>query len=152
MAKIRKYKLSWEASASDAVVGYKLYWSEDTKINYDSKSIDLGNVTEFELPDDAILLDAPVTFGVAAFDKDGNESDITTLKEPFQIRVPKAPARILLTRSDDFKMMNSNDTAEPDNDQDINDDSIAVAIESNKDKKPVRLKYYDDIGYRGSRR
>ena len=52
MAKIRKCKLSWEASDSENVIGYKLYWSKAAEIGYDSKYIKVGNVTEITLPDD----------------------------------------------------------------------------------------------------
>ncbi|WP_372681106.1 hypothetical protein [Desulfosarcina sp.] len=83
MAKIRKSKLSWKASESENVVGYKLYWSKAAKVGYDSKSIKVGNVTKIALPDDVTLPDGPVMFGVTAIDNDGNESDMTTTPEPF---------------------------------------------------------------------
>lgn len=82
MAKIRRFKLAWNASDSDTVAGYKLYWSEGLTIGYDSQSIDVGNVRETHLPD------GPILFGATAIDK------------------------------------------------------------SHEAKKPVKLEYYDDVGYR----
>ena len=52
MAKVRKRKLRWAKSSSPQVVGYKLYWSENDEVGYDSKCVKLGNVTEIVLPDE----------------------------------------------------------------------------------------------------
>ncbi|MGD8390902.1 MAG: hypothetical protein PVH74_05190 [Desulfobacterales bacterium] len=52
MAKIKKRRLKWTASDSAQVVGYKLYWSEGSEVNYDSKCVTLGNIAELILPDD----------------------------------------------------------------------------------------------------
>jgi hypothetical protein len=101
MAKIRKYKLSWEASDSSTVIGYKLYWSKGAEVSYDSKFIKVGNVTEITLPDDVILSDGPVMFGVTAIDKDGNESDMALIAEPYQLHVPKAPVCVAQSRRHD---------------------------------------------------
>lgn len=147
MAKIRKRKLSWTASNSDTVTGYKLYWSEGTDIGYDSEFIDVGNATEIDLPDEVALPDGPILFGVTAIDKDGNESDMTTLAEPFQLHIPQAPASLSLTHTEAFKVLDSQQATDSMR-AEINDDPLADAIESHEAKKPVRLKYYDDVGYR----
>ena len=107
MAKIRRYKLSWDASDSKNVAGYKVYWSEGKEVSYDSKSIDLFNLTKVTIFDEVLVPDRPVMFGVTAVDFDGNESDITTLPEPFQVHVPKAPVTLTLKISDEFKMLDS---------------------------------------------
>jgi hypothetical protein len=52
MAKIKRRKLKWIASGSSQVVGYKLYWSENGAVHYDSQCAILGNITEIVLPDD----------------------------------------------------------------------------------------------------
>ena len=39
--KIKKRRLRWTASDSAQVVGYKLYWSENGEVNYDSKCVTL---------------------------------------------------------------------------------------------------------------
>ena len=156
MAKIRKCKLSWEASDSENVIGYKLYWSKAAEIGYDSKYIKVGNVTEIALPDDVTLSDGPVMFGVTAIDKDGNESDMTTIPEPYQLHVPKAPVGLSFKPLDDYKLVDSTHpkinelqevaliSPEPKG----KEDSLAQAIETNGYNQPARMKYYDDVGYR----
>lgn len=99
MAKIKRRRLRWNPSPSPQVVGYKLYWSADGGVDYDSNSIKLGNVTEIVLPDDVkefAAISGPVELGIAAVDEIGNESDLVTLKTPFQFAVPQAPADLRL--------------------------------------------------------
>jgi hypothetical protein len=99
MAKIKKRRLRWKASTSPQVVGYKLYWAVNDTPDYNSDCIKLGNVTEITLPDDVKdLADAngPVEVGIAAIDEVGNESDMVTLKMPFQFAVPAAPSELRL--------------------------------------------------------
>ena len=138
MAKIRKYRLSWEASDSKNVIGYKLYWSTGKEVSYDSEYIDLINLTEIILPDDIPFSDSPIMFGVAAIDRYGNESDITTIPDPYQSQVPKAPVGLSLTPLDEYKLI---DPKKPDSnelqnvvninqEQDENDDPLADAIQS----------------------
>ncbi len=156
MAKIRKCKLSWGASNSENVFGYKLYWSRGTEVTYDSKFIKVGIVTEIALPDDVIISDGPVMFGVTAIDKDGNESDMATIAEPYQLHVPESPVGLSLKPSDEFKLVDST-KPEPDDlskvayintEQNDNQDPLVQAIEANGDNQPSKMKYYDDVGYR----
>jgi hypothetical protein len=156
MAKIRKCKLFWEASDSDHVIGYKLYWSKTREVSYDSKYIKVGNVTEIALPDDVTLSDGPVMFGVTAVDKDGNESDMTIIGEPYQLHVPKAPVGLSLKPLDEYKLVGATKPKpnelrkvttiipEPND----NEDALAQAIETNGYSPPAKMKYYDDVGYR----
>lgn len=105
MAKIKKRKLKWSTSSSSQVIGYKLYWSENGAVNYDSKCVTLGNVTEIVLPDDVDSFmpgGGPVEFAITAVDELGNESDMITLKAPYQFNVPKAPEDLYLQKLDDF--------------------------------------------------
>ena len=105
MAKIKKRRLKWTASDSAQVVGYKLYWSENGEVNYDSKCVALGNITELILPDDVdsfVPTGGPVVFGITALDELGNESDMTTLVAPYQFNIPKAPDDLYLQKLDDF--------------------------------------------------
>lgn len=95
MAKIKKRKLAWKSSTSAQVVGYKLYWSEGGKVDYDSPSAKLGNINEIVLPDDVEgfeKINGPVELGITAVDELGNESDLVTLKTPYQFNVPQAPS------------------------------------------------------------
>ncbi len=105
MAKIKRRKLKWIASDSSQVVGYKLYWSENGAVHYDSQCAMLGNITEIILPDDVNAFTPngdPIEFGVTALDELGNESDMITLKAPYQFNVPKAPEDLYMQKLDDF--------------------------------------------------
>ena len=105
MAKIKKRRLKWTASRSSQVVQYKLYWSENGEVHYDSPCVALGNITEIVLPDDVESFTpagGPVVFGITAVDELGNESDMTTLVAPYQFNVPAAPEDLYLQKLDDF--------------------------------------------------
>ena len=130
MAKIKKRNLSWKASGSSQVVGYKLYWSENSVVDYDSNCQMLGNVTEIVLPDDVASFkpkSGPITFGVTAVDELGNESDMITLAAPYQFNVPKAP--------DDLHLKTINDYYTSDVQQIKTSDDKEV-----KDENPVKSK------------
>jgi len=156
MAKIRKCKLSWKSSDSENVIGYKLYWSKAAEVSYESKYIKVGNVTEIALPDDVTLSDGPVMFGVTAIDKDGNESDMTTIAEPYQLHVPQAPAGLSIQPLDEYKLVDStmpesnslNNAADIHSDRSDSEESLAQAIETSDFTQPSKMKYYDDVGYR----
>ena len=105
MAKIKRRKLKWMASDSSQVVGYKLYWSENGAVEYDSQCAIVGNVTEIILPDDVSSFTpngGSIEFGITALDELGNESDMITLKAPYQFNVPKAPEDFYMQKLDDF--------------------------------------------------
>ena len=105
MAKIKRRKLKWMASDSSQVVGYKLYWSENGAVEYDSQCAILGNVTEIILPDDVSSFTpngGSIEFGITALDELGNESDMITLKAPYQFNVPRAPEDFYMQKLDDF--------------------------------------------------
>ena len=107
MAKIRKRRLKWIESSSSQVVGYKLYWSENGEVNYDSKCVMLGNVAEIVLPDDVKSFKpngGAIEFGVTAIDELGNESDMITLIAPYQFNVPKAPEDLYLQKLEDYHL------------------------------------------------
>ena len=105
MAKMRKGRLSWTRSSSPRVVGYKLYWSENDEVNYESKCVKLKNVTEIVLPDDVNSFKpdgGPIEFGITAIDENGNESDMVTLKATYHFSVPNAPTGFYLRKSEDY--------------------------------------------------
>ena len=105
MAKLKKRKIRWRPSKSPQVVGYRLYWALDGKLDYDSKRVDLGNVTEVILPDDIEnfpVASGPVEFGLTAVDELGNESDMATLRAPYQFQVPAAPTGLRMEASRQF--------------------------------------------------
>ena len=142
MAKIKKRRLKWTASDSAQVVGYKLYWSENGEVNYDSKCVALGNITELILPDDVdsfVPNGGPIVFGITALDELGNESDMTTLVAPYQFNIPKAPDDLYLQKLDDFGF-----TAR----QDDNVDYYLTSLQDDaaEEVEPIRLvKAIDDM-------
>ena len=141
MAKIKRRKLTWIASDSPQVVGYKLYWSENGPVNYYSKCVNLGNVTEIVLPDDVnsfIPGGGPVEFAITALDELGNESDMITLKAPYQFNVPKAPEDLYLQKLDDFSVIS---VENPDDEEDDRVDYYITNLEADdpEEKEPVML-------------
>lgn len=79
MARIRPQgSISWTASPSADVDHYRVYQGEDgNPPTYDSPFVELGNVTSAQLPIAGLpAVEGSVIFGITAFDKAGNESDI----------------------------------------------------------------------------
>lgn len=148
MAKFRKYKLCWKASESEAVTGYKIYWSREGAPDYDSRCVEVGKATEVDLPDEIALAGVPLTIGVTAVDAHGNESDMTIMAEPYQLHVPRAPSALSLIRSEGYEQRRLRRSVENDAEKDGTEDPLAEAITNRGDNKPARVKYYDDVGYR----
>jgi hypothetical protein len=78
---------------------------------------------------------ATIEFGITALDELGNESDMITLKAPYQFNVPKAPEDLYMQKLDDFCI-----TRQPDDE----DDRVDYYITSHQDdesdeKEPVIL-------------
>jgi hypothetical protein len=131
MAKMKKRRLSWRASSSSQVVGYKLYWSEGGGVNYDSACAKLGNVTEIILPDDVDSFTpggGPIELGITAVDELGNESDMVTVMAPYQFSVPKAPQGLRMDTLKDFHTIHLKED-EPDIPQPINPLNSVGSIE-----------------------
>jgi hypothetical protein len=90
---IRK-KVSWKPSTSPDVCGYRLYWAMGKQVSYDSKYIELGNITDVTLPDDIpslIQQAGDLQLGVTAISQSGNESNMTTLSAFIDFRIPESP-------------------------------------------------------------
>ncbi|BBO72780.1 hypothetical protein DSCW_01970 [Desulfosarcina widdelii] len=102
MARLRKCKLYWAASETEDIVGYKLYWAKGTTVSYDCESIAVGKVNEIPIPECVRLSDEPVMLGITAVDIDGNESDMTTLEAPFQLKPPAPPQCLRIAPADEF--------------------------------------------------
>jgi len=97
MAKIIRRKLSWKVSASAQTIGYKLYWSQQGELGYESDCEYLGNVLEVIIPDGLSSFKpgtGPFDFGLTAVDDSGNESDMTTLTAPFHFIAPVPPVEM----------------------------------------------------------
>lgn len=116
MAKIKKRKLCWEPSGSPRVIGYKLYWSEDGHVDYNSSFAALGNVTEVVLPDDLDGYEpgvGSVVFGLSAMDELGNESDIITLDVAHQFSVPRMPEYFWIESAEGYYTCDSDAQSRP---------------------------------------
>ena len=82
MSKIKGVKISFPASESPDVVGYKMYMAESPDpVGYNSPSWDLGNVTEVDLStlEGMTTKDGVYNLGVVAIDDAGNESSMSKL-------------------------------------------------------------------------
>ena len=100
MARLRKCKLVWAAADTEDIVGYKLYWASGTTVDYHCDAVKVGKVSEIEIPACVDWSKGPVMFGITAIDREGNESDMTTLAEPFHRRAPLPPQRLCLEPAD----------------------------------------------------
>jgi hypothetical protein len=112
MAKIKKRRLRWRASDSPSVIGYKLYWTEQGDLGYDSHSVFIGNVTQVVLPDQVPsfpVRDGSVTLGLTAVNEIGNESDLITLTAHFQFSVPLPPSGLSLEALAEYHVTVSHD-------------------------------------------
>jgi Tfp pilus assembly protein PilZ len=97
MGKVKKKRVRWEPSTSIDVASYRLYWSRDGEVNYDSDHADFGHVAEVILPDDIPLFPVKtggMELGVSSINHAGNESDITKLTVEFNFEVPDAPQNL----------------------------------------------------------
>ena len=135
MAKMKKRRLSWKASNSSQVVGYKLYWSAGGGVGYHSSCVRLNNVTEIVLPDDVASFtpaNGPMEFGITAIDELGNESDMATLFAPYQFSVPEAPQDLKMETMKEFVSIQESDppAQEP--------ETTASAPATSEDQSPVR--------------
>jgi hypothetical protein len=99
LGRIRQKRIRWEPSASNDVIGYRLYWSRNTKVDYDSDHVDLGSMTEAILPDGVPsfpLFAGEIKLGISALNSAGNESTITEISAYFNFLVPEAPEIIAI--------------------------------------------------------
>jgi len=97
--KIKRKRLRWHRSSSPEVITYRLYWSVEGDVDYDSQYVELGNVVEAVLPDDIPsfpLITGTLHLGITGLSKAGNESDMTKISAPLDFSVPEAPKQIWL--------------------------------------------------------
>lgn len=97
---MKKKRLTWNASVSPDVSGYKLYWSKSGNVDYDSVHVELGNVTHVILPDD--ILSFPLTdrveVGITAVGLKGNESDMVRVMLEFEFSDVEEKLRLIRLR------------------------------------------------------
>ena len=97
---MKKKRLTWKASASPDVSGYRLYWSKSGNVDYDSPHVELGNVTHVLLPDN--IQSFPVTgrieIGITAVSLKGNESDMARVMVRFELADVEEKLRLVRLR------------------------------------------------------
>ena len=96
---VARKKISWEASPSPSVVGYRVYWAVGKRVTYASPFVDVGHSTSFTLPDDVPyfpLVAGRVEIGVTSVSRSGNESDMPVLSASFDFIRPTAPVGLKL--------------------------------------------------------
>jgi hypothetical protein len=126
MAKVKKRRLVWNPSTSSNIVGYKLYWSQEGNVTYDSPFAMIGNVTEVVLPDQVPsfpVVNGAIQLGITAMNEIGNESDMTVVTAPFQFSVPEAPASPRLEALKEYYVLQGSGagTGDPSSGDDIAD-------------------------------
>jgi PilZ domain len=92
MGKIRKRTVRWEHSAD--AKKYRLYWSTQGPVGYDSDFVELENKTQVIFPDEVPSfpkIAGEIELGVTAVNAVGNESDITIARVYVDFTVPEAP-------------------------------------------------------------
>jgi hypothetical protein len=115
MAKIRKRRIRWNASASPHVIGYKVYWSVGARVSYDSEYVGVGRRTEIVLPDDIPsipLSGGAVDLGVTAVTEIGNESDMIRFPSPLEFGAPEPPLDLVLETVQDY-YVHAEDSGQP---------------------------------------
>jgi hypothetical protein len=99
LGRIRQKRIRWEPSGSEDAVGYRLYWSRNARVDYDSEHVDLGSVTEVILPQGVPsfpLFAGEIRLGITALSSAGNESAITEVTAYFNFLIPEAPKAITI--------------------------------------------------------
>jgi hypothetical protein len=103
MSLIKKAMLSFPASTSPDVVGYKLYMEvAPNAVTYGSTVFDLGNNTtnvDLSVLPGMTTTDGVYNLGVTAVDDAGNESSMSMLDNvPLDFLAPDAPGALVISR------------------------------------------------------
>ena len=100
--KVKNVTLSFPASGSSDVVGYKLYMEEaPNAVSYTSTSFDLGNTISVDLSTlpGITTTDGVYNLGITAVDDAGNESSFSLINDvPLDFLAPDAPGEITIIR------------------------------------------------------
>lgn len=98
MAQVKGLTITFPPSDSPDVVGYKMYIIETPEaVDYDSPSVDLGNVTEIDmaLVEGMSTKDGIYNLGIVAVDDAGNESSMSLANDvPLDFAPPNPPGAI----------------------------------------------------------
>jgi len=100
--KVKNVTLSFPASGSQDVVGYKLYMETvPDVVSYTSPSFDLGNSTSIDLASlpGMSTTDGVYNLGITAVDDASNESSFSLISDvPLDFLAPDAPGEVIITR------------------------------------------------------
>ena len=100
--KVKNVTLSFPASGSQDVVGYKLYMeTSPDAVTYTSPSFDLGDSTSVDMATlpGISTTDGVYNLGITSVDDAGNESSFSLINEvPLDFLAPDAPGEITITR------------------------------------------------------
>ena len=92
MARVRKRAVRWEPSTG--ATKYRLYWSTQGAVGYDSEFYEVENKTMVVLPDEIPSfprIAGNIDLGVTAVNEEGNESDIAVARVYINLTVPETP-------------------------------------------------------------
>lgn len=92
MGKVRSKRVRWEPSAEAAK--YRLYWSVQGPVGYESDFVEIENKTLVVLPDEIPSfpkIAGEIELGITAVSVGENESDMITVKVYLDFTVPEAP-------------------------------------------------------------
>ena len=92
MGKVRKRTLRWEPSADAAK--YRVYWSTQGPVGYESDFVEVENKTMAILPDELPFFPETagnIELGVSAVNTAGNESELNIARVYVDFTVPGAP-------------------------------------------------------------
>ena len=95
--RVKRRKISWDASPSPDVIGYRVYWAANESVSYDSDFVDVGQVTAIVLPDDVPSfrrVTGQVEIGITALSRSGNESDMGIVEAFFDFTRPGMPLHL----------------------------------------------------------
>ncbi len=92
MGRIRQKRVRWEPSAGAGK--YRLYWSVQGPVGYESDFVEIENKTVVILPDEIPSfpkMAGEIELGITAINEGENESEITRVKVYLDFTVPEAP-------------------------------------------------------------
>ena len=97
MGRVRRRKLRWEPSVG--AQKYRLYWSRQGPVGYESDFVELENRTMAILPDEVPsfpTIAGNIELGITAINAAGNESEIAIAREYIDFTVPEPPKGLMV--------------------------------------------------------
>ena len=99
MSLVKERVVSWGASPSPDVAGYKVYYKKGGSPTYSDPSVSVGKNLSITLPSGltgAIAWYGDYTLGISCVDTVGNESDMSYGSRFFDFVAPDAPGLVLI--------------------------------------------------------